>query len=265
MDKKTLKQKLHQALQNWFYNPDAFHKQAESKLTDPRNIEPGFIDKLNEMFKYRGILQDLKQDYEQKNGISPGYCRTEGKYVVEQMLNFDSLYMHNIFSTRSENLDAEWQKMVNKARFENYVVAYKALRLQCESEYDRFMKVYLRMKKYFLPVCQMKTSNSRFLSSKTSTWAVQRQHPKNFTHKNSLHNMGVKRIHYQQLLQRKQNFQHHLQLILIQKNTITRNKRNSQAFANKKVSLIKEAQLTPKDQPSNLEVELIHTLLMLAQ
>ena len=46
VDKKSLKQKLHQALQNWFYNPDAFHKQPESKLTDQRNIEPGFIDKI---------------------------------------------------------------------------------------------------------------------------------------------------------------------------------------------------------------------------
>ena len=95
------------------------------------------------MFKYRRILQDLKQDFEQKNGLSPGYCRAEGKYVIEQMLNFDSSYMHNIFPARSENLDAEWQKMVNKARFENYVVAHNALRLQCESEYDRFMNVNL--------------------------------------------------------------------------------------------------------------------------
>ena len=355
VDKKTLKQKLHQALQNWFYNPDAFHKQAESKLTDPRNIEPGFIDKLNEMFKYRGILQDLKQDYEQKNGISPGYCRTEGKYVVEQMLNFDSLYMHNIFSTRSANLDAEWQKMVNKARFENYVVAYNALRLQCESEYDRFMNVNL-WKDILEQFCDRTHSQFGIVAIIRATMInVNKEIWKNFlekrtgiVHKESakrknremqaeanlkkkqmsardqcveliegefskrweslpsdakiflaglsnedfeqqisliknfnvgsskttpkkLHSQkpfaqyGVKRIHYQQLLQRKQNFQHHLQLILIQKNTITLNKRHSQAFANKKVSLIKEAQLTPKDQPSNLEVELIHTLLMLPQ
>ena len=41
-------------------------------------------------------------------------------------------------------------------------------------------------------------------------------------------------------------------------------KKNS-SFRQQKVSFIKEAQLTPKDQPSNLEVELIHTLLMLPQ
>ena len=61
-----LKQKLHQALHNWFNNPDAFHKQPESKITNSRKVEPGFIDKLNEMFKYSRILQDVKQDFEQK-------------------------------------------------------------------------------------------------------------------------------------------------------------------------------------------------------
>ena len=43
------------------------------------------------------IFVNLKPDFEQKNGLSPGYCRAEGKYVIKQMLNFDSLYMHNIF------------------------------------------------------------------------------------------------------------------------------------------------------------------------
>ena len=56
------------------------------------------------------IFVNLKPDFEQKNGLSPGYCRAEGKYVIKQMLNFDSLYMHNNFSTRSDNLEADWQK-----------------------------------------------------------------------------------------------------------------------------------------------------------
>ena len=43
------------------------------------------------------IFVNLKPGFEQKNGLSPGYCRAEGKYVIKQMLNFDSLYMHNIF------------------------------------------------------------------------------------------------------------------------------------------------------------------------
>ena len=43
------------------------------------------------------IFVNLKPDFEQKNGLSPGYCSAEGKYVIKQRLNFDSLYMHNIF------------------------------------------------------------------------------------------------------------------------------------------------------------------------
>jgi len=53
------------------------------------------------------IFVDLKQDFEQKNGLSPGYCHAEGTYVIKQMLNFDSLYMHNIFYTRGDNSDAD--------------------------------------------------------------------------------------------------------------------------------------------------------------
>ena len=40
---------------------------------------------------------NLKPDFEQNNGLSPGYCRAEGKYVIEQMVNFNSTDMHNMF------------------------------------------------------------------------------------------------------------------------------------------------------------------------
>ena len=123
VDKKMLKQKLHSALQKWFYNPEAFKKQAEGKVDEPseaRKIEPGFIDKLLEMFKYRQILRDLKQDMEQKDGLSGGYVQTEGKYIVDQMLTFDSSYMSSIFESRIQNLDADFQRMINKSRFEKY-------------------------------------------------------------------------------------------------------------------------------------------------
>ena len=42
------------------FNPSAFIKQAERKqddLTKAAKIEPGFVDKLMEMFKYRRILK----------------------------------------------------------------------------------------------------------------------------------------------------------------------------------------------------------------
>ena len=111
--------------------------------TKQEKIEPGFIDKLLEMFKYRQILRDLKQDMEQKDGLSGGYVQTEGKYIVDQMLTFDSSYMSSIFESRIQILDADFQPMINRSRFENYFVAYNPLRCSCKTESDIFMNVSL--------------------------------------------------------------------------------------------------------------------------
>ena len=146
VDKKALRQKLNAHLQQWFFNPSAFIKQAERKqddLTKAAKIEPGFVDKLMEMFKYRRILKDLKRDIEQNNGLSNGYARTEGKFILDVMITFRSTYMQKVFSKRSKDLDENFQRMINKARFENYTAAYNALRCQCETEYDIFMNVTL--------------------------------------------------------------------------------------------------------------------------
>jgi len=51
--------------------------------------------------------------------------------------------MQNVFSKQSKELEENFQRMVNKARFENYTAAYNALRCQCETEYDIFMNVTL--------------------------------------------------------------------------------------------------------------------------
>ena len=64
------------------FNPEAFTRIPENKQEPPMStstIEPGFINKLVEMFKYRQILRDLKQDIEQHDGLSQGYVRTEGQ------------------------------------------------------------------------------------------------------------------------------------------------------------------------------------------
>jgi len=145
-DKKPLRKKLHSTLHNWFFNPEVFKKQAEYKSDNKEQtptIELGFIEKLIEMFKYRRILRDLKQDIEQQNGLSNGYVRTEGKLVVDLMLTYRSTHLQRIFAPRIKELDANVQRLINKARFENYVVVYNALRCQCELEYDLFMNVKL--------------------------------------------------------------------------------------------------------------------------
>ena len=95
-DKKPLRKKLHSTLHNWFFNPEVFKKQAEYKSDNKEQtptIELGFIEKLVEMFKYRRILRDFKQDIEQQNGLSNGYVRTEGKLVVDLMLTYRSTHL----------------------------------------------------------------------------------------------------------------------------------------------------------------------------
>ena len=86
-------------------------------------------------------MRDLKQDIEHKDGLSQGYIRTEGKHIVDAMLKFRSSYIQKVFSQRTKDLDAKFQRSINIARFENNVVAYNALCCQCESEYDLFMNV----------------------------------------------------------------------------------------------------------------------------
>ena len=47
--------------------------------------------------------------------------------------------MNRIFKPRRTEIDEQVQRLCNKARFENYVAAYNALRCQVEIEYDCFM------------------------------------------------------------------------------------------------------------------------------
>ena len=83
----------------------------------------GFIEKLIEMYKYRKILHELKQELEEKDGLSNGYIHVEGKFIVDQMLNFNSKYVISIMAPRAQEIDEKIQRIANKARFENYIVS----------------------------------------------------------------------------------------------------------------------------------------------
>ena len=88
------------------------NKQDQENSTEI--IEPGFIDKLVEMFKYRRILRDLKQDIEHKDGLSQGYIRTEGKHIVETIIKFRSSHLKTVFTQRTTDLGASFQQIINK-------------------------------------------------------------------------------------------------------------------------------------------------------
>ena len=123
---------MYSALQKWFFNPEAFRleKQSEKNIDEAIQepiIEMGFIDKLIEMYKYRLILQELKQDIDSKDGLSWGYVCTEEKYIVDKMLNFKPTYVNTVLPPRIKEVDAKIQRIANKARLENYVAIYNAL------------------------------------------------------------------------------------------------------------------------------------------
>ena len=105
------------------------------------------------MYKYRKILRELKQELEEKDGLSVGYVHVEGKFLVDQMLNFNSTYLRSIMNPRAKEIDENIQRIANKAKFENYVACYNALRCQCEQEYDLFMNVIL-WKDILEPLCE---------------------------------------------------------------------------------------------------------------
>jgi len=54
---------------------------------------------------------------------------------------------------RAQEIDEKVQRIVNKARFENYIVCYNALKCQCEQEYDLFINVFL-WKDILEPLCE---------------------------------------------------------------------------------------------------------------
>ena len=80
---------------------------------------------------------------ETKDGLSSRYTRTEGSYIMDTMMTYDSGYMFRLFEERTKELNKDIQRFVNKARFENYMAAYTALKCKCDAEYESFMNVQL--------------------------------------------------------------------------------------------------------------------------
>ena len=60
---------------------------------------------------------------------------------------------------RAKEIDEKIQHIANKARFENFVACYNALKCQCEQEYDLFVNVIL-WKDILEPLCD--TTHSQY-------------------------------------------------------------------------------------------------------
>jgi hypothetical protein len=59
---------------------------------------------------------NLKPDFEQKKGLSPGYCRAEGKYVIKQML-FSIPYTCTIFFYKKRHFGCRLAKNSEQSYF----------------------------------------------------------------------------------------------------------------------------------------------------
>ena len=157
VEKKVIKQQIQSALYKRFFHPDALilEKQSGKKthvFGEEPDMELGFFEKLIEMYKYRKILSDLKQELEEKDDLSIGYTHVEEKFIVDQMLSYNCKYVRTIMTPRAKEIDEKIQRIANKTRFENFVACYNALKCQCEQEYDLFVNVSL-WKDILEPLC----------------------------------------------------------------------------------------------------------------
>ena len=58
---------------------------------------------------------------ETKDGLSSGYTRTEGSYIMDTMMTYDSGYTFRLFEERTKELNKDIQRFVNKARFDGSI------------------------------------------------------------------------------------------------------------------------------------------------
>ena len=63
-------------------------------------MELAFIGKLIEMYKYRKTLHELRQDLEEKVGLSGRYVHVKGKLLLDQMSNFNSTSLQSGTASR---------------------------------------------------------------------------------------------------------------------------------------------------------------------
>ena len=85
----------------WFYHPLAYiNPEVLKESADDNSTEIGFVDKLFEMFKLRKVMQDLKQELEDRAGLSSTYARKEGKVIVDTMIRFQSSHLKTVFESR---------------------------------------------------------------------------------------------------------------------------------------------------------------------
>ena len=77
------------------------------------------------------------------SGFLARYNHEAGKAIMNKTLNNRSSYMMKVFKARNKALTMEERSRASLAMYNNEIVQYKALLLQCEKDYDLMINVRL--------------------------------------------------------------------------------------------------------------------------
>ena len=76
-------------------------------------------------------------------GILARYNHDAGKAMMNKTVNFRSTYISQAFKSRNKALTMEEKSRAAIAMYNNEIVIYKALLLQCEKDFDLMINVKL--------------------------------------------------------------------------------------------------------------------------
>ena len=77
------------------------------------------------------------------SGILSRYNHDAGKAMMNKTVNFRSTYISQLFKTRNKALTMEEKSRAAISMYNNEIVLYKALLLQCEKDFDLMINVRL--------------------------------------------------------------------------------------------------------------------------
>ena len=103
-------------------------------------VELGFVDKLIELWKLRKRILEDKTEIT-VSGFLARYNHDTGKAIMNKTVNFRSTYISQAFKSRNKALTMEEKSRAAIAMYNNEIVLYKALLLQCEKDFDLMIKV----------------------------------------------------------------------------------------------------------------------------
>ena len=105
-------------------------------------VKLGFVEKMSELWRLRRrILEDKPENL--VSGFLTRHNHEAGKAIMNKTLTYKSSYMMKVFKARNKALTMEERSRASLAMYNNQIVQYKALLLQCEKDYDLMINTRL--------------------------------------------------------------------------------------------------------------------------